>query len=480
MTQLKIAFVTGECVPFAKSGGLGDVSSALPKALSQMGHHTIVFMPRYRCVNINEYQLRYFGDFSLDYMGHKETIIVRKGKIKDGPDVLFIDNYHFFDRQEMYGYQDDMQRFIFFSQAVIHTMRLAGFNPDIIHCNDWHTGLIPAFVKINCQKDPFLKNAKLIYTIHNLAYQGSGPSDLMNLTGIDWKHFNDFGLEYYGALNLMKAGISYSDAITTVSETYAQEIQTSEYGYGLEGLLQQRNIDLFGIVNGADYNDWNPATDPHTYGINYDLANFHKKEEIKNCLCDELRLFKGAEPIIGIVSRLVSQKGFETLSHVFHKIMELPVKFAILGTGQPEIENFFLEMTARYPGRVSANITFNNAMSHKIEAGADMFLMPSVYEPCGLNQIYSLRYGTIPIVRATGGLADTVIDYNSDNEHGNGFSYYDPHGDYLANAVKRAVETYFTPLKWMKIVENAMNSDFSWNKSAKKYEQIYFNRLGIF
>jgi starch synthase len=275
----------------------------------------------------------------------------------------------------------------------------------------------------------------------------------------------------------MKAGIAYSDAITTVSETYAREIQTSQFGYGLEGLLKHRDIDLFGILNGADYSDWNPAADPHTYGINYDLKSFHKKEEIKNRLCDELRLFRGSEPVVGIVSRLVSQKGFETLSHVFHKIMELPLKFAILGTGQPEIENFFLEMTSIYPGRVSANITFNNAMSHKIEAGSDIFLMPSVYEPCGLNQIYSLRYGTIPVVRSTGGLADTIIDFNSNPQQGNGFSYYDPHGDYLADALKRAVETYFQPLTWMKIVENAMKTNFSWEISAKKYEQVYYSRL---
>ncbi|PKK91954.1 MAG: starch synthase [Candidatus Wallbacteria bacterium HGW-Wallbacteria-1] len=472
--NLKVVFVTGECLPFAKTGGLADVSSALPRTIAAMGHQICIFLPRYRQINQNEHGLRYVGDFPVNMGGFNETAILKRTYL--GPEkvpVYFIDNYRYFDRNSLYGYADDAERFIFFCKALPEALRFMGIRPDVIHCNDWFTGLIPPLIKGVYHSDPVLGGVSTVFSIHNLAYQGTAPKEYMDMLQLGWEHFHTNGVEFYDAINPMKAGIVYSDAISTVSPTYAREIQTPEFGVGLDGLLRSRANSLWGILNGVDYVEWNPAADPHLYGLGYDLENFHAKEEIKSRLLSDLHLLPGKEPLIGMVSRLVNQKGFDMLGAVIHKIMQLPVKLVVLGTGQPEYERMFTSCAEAYPGRISCNFTFNNTLSHRIEAASDMFLMPSRYEPCGLNQIYSLRYGTIPVVRSTGGLADTVVDFNSNQEYGNGFSFYDTHGDYLVDAVSRAVSCYYDPMTWMRIVANAMNSDFSWERSAGLYVEMY-------
>lgn len=469
---MKILFVTGECTPFAKTGGLADVSGSLPKALRHYKADVTVIMPRYRKVNQNEHKLKYVGDFGMPFGNATESVIIKKGFIDGKIPVYFIDNHRFFDRDSLYGYADDFERFLFFSRAVPEVARFLGLKSDIVHCNDWFTGLVPALVRCSYWNDPLFKGSRLVFSIHNLAYQGTAPKEFMPLTGLGWEQYHH-GFEYYDGINLMKAGITFSDAVSTVSEQYAREIQTAEFGEGLDGLLRHRSKDLWGILNGADYEEWSPMTDPNLNGLNFDFSTFHRKEEVKKALMAELGLLPGVEPLIGIVSRLVDQKGFDMVGAVAEKIMALPVKIAILGTGQEEYHKLFLDLAQRYPGRVSVNFAFNNPLAHRIEAGSDMFLMPSRYEPCGLNQIYSMKYGTIPIVRATGGLADTVSDFTSNPDQGTGFSFYDYHGDYLVDAISRAVGCYFEPLTWIRVVENAMKTDFSWGRSAERYMEMY-------
>jgi len=479
LTELKILFAASEVTPFAKTGGLADVAGSLPDALALLGHRVITVMPYYRSVREGSFNLKlYDKSLSVPFKGcHLDAGIHTVG-LKRNTQAYFIERDEFFDRSGLYGtprgdYFDNPERFIFFSRSVIELTKLIGFQPDIIHCHDWQTSLIPVYLKSLYADDPVLTRSKSVFTIHNLAYQGVFPAEMMRVSELPLELFVMKGLEYYGKMNFMKGGIVFSDAITTVSEKYAQEIQTPEFGYGLEGVLRERRAQVHGILNGVDYQSWNPKTDPHI-AANFDSRNLSGKKACKQDLAKIYGL-KGTSgvPIIGIVSRLADQKGFDILAEAMDELLKLDLHLVLLGTGDAKYEKQFDALGKKHAGRLGVKIAFDNVLAHKIEAGSDMFLMPSKYEPCGLNQMYSLKYGTIPIVRATGGLDDTIQKFDSRTGEGNGFKFTDYSSNALLAEVNRALELYGDSSNWLTLVRNAMRMDFSWKRSALKYEGIY-------
>ena len=483
MENLKILFASSEVTPFAKTGGLADVSGSLPQALETLGHQVVIVMPLYRSVkegkqNINQVEKSLFVPFRGQNLD-THAYVAKTGK--DIP-IYFIQREEFFDRSGLYGtsqgdYFDNPERFIFFSRSVLELTQSLGFHPDIVHCHDWQTSLIPVYLKNIYIKNPSFQQAHTVFTIHNLAYQGVFSKEIMPVSGLPSELFSMKGLEYYGKMNFMKGGIVFSDVITTVSQKYAQEIQTPEYGYGLEGVLKDRSADIYGILNGVDYTSWDPKTDPHIASP-FDRKNFSGKRKCKEELIEIFKL-KGSDefPIIGMISRLADQKGFDILAEAMDSLMKLGLYLVILGTGDAKYEKQFAALGKKHPSRLGVKIAFDNKLAHKIEAGSDMFLMPSKYEPCGLNQMYSLKYGTIPVVRATGGLDDTIKEFNPESQKGNGFKFKAYSSSDLVKAVKRAIYIYKNKLLWTKLVANAMNEDFSWSKSAQKYEEIYEKAL---
>jgi starch synthase len=485
MLKLKILFVSSEVTPFAKTGGLADVSGSLPVALKSLGHQLVVVMPLYRSIKEGSFDLKPFGKLlSIPFKGQELKSGVFTAKLKGNIRVYFIQREEFFDRSDLYGtskgdFFDNPERFVFFSRCVLELAKLIGFQPDIIHCHDWQTSLVPVYLKSLYQNDPYFKRTRSVFTIHNLAYQGVFPKGVMEISELPLELFSMKGLEFYGKMNFMKGGIVFSDVITTVSEKYAQEIQTPEYGHGLEGVLQDRHTSLHGILNGVDYSLWNPKTDPYI-AANFDSRDLSGK---KKCKIDLSRIFrlKGSSeyPVLGIVSRLAGQKGFDILAEAMEELLKLDLKLVILGTGDAKYEKQFVALGKKHPGRLGVKIGFDNVLAHKIEAGSDMFLMPSKYEPCGLNQMYSLKYGTIPIVRATGGLDDTIQNFDPGTGKGNGFKFVDYSAGALLEETKRALEVYRDNKTWVKLVKDAMRMDFSWKKSAQKYEKIYGQALGL-
>jgi len=479
MKNLKILFVSSEVTPFAKTGGLADVSGSLPQALEMLGHQVVIVMPLYRWVREGEHDIKQVEkSLSVPFRGQNlETQAFAAKTGKDIP-VYFIQREEFFDRSGLYGtsqgdYFDNPERFIFFSRSVLELCQSLEFQPDIIHCHDWQTSLIPVYLRSLYKKNPSFQQASSVFTIHNLAYQGVFPKEILSVSGFPLELFSMKGLEYYGKMNFMKGGILFSDAITTVSRKYAQEIQTPEYGYGLEGVLKDRSVDIYGILNGVDYASWNPKTDPHITS-NYDVKDLSGKKRCKEELLSIFKLRGSDEfPVIGMISRLADQKGFDILAEALDNLMKLGLYLVILGTGDAKYEKQFTALGKKYANRLGVKIAFDNVLAHKIEAGSDMFLMPSKYEPCGLNQMYSLKYGTIPIVRATGGLDDTIREFNPEAQKGNGFKFKPYSSSDLIKAVKRAIYIYKNKLLWTKLMANAMNEDFSWGKSAQKYEEIY-------
>jgi starch synthase len=479
MEQKQILFVASEVTPFAKTGGLADVAGSLPLALASLGHQVFVVLPFYRSVKEGSYAIKpYDKTLSVPFKGQRlnaEVFFTNKGR---NVRVFFIQRDEFYDRGGLYGtsqgdYFDNPERFIFFSRSVLEFIALSGVQPDIVHCHDWQTSLVPVYLKSLYKGDTVLRKAKSVFTIHNLAYQGVFPKELMETSGLPMELFSMKGLEYYGKMNFMKGGIVFSDIITTVSEKYAQEIQTPEYGYGMEGVLRDRRGDIYGILNGVDYTSWNPKTDPHI------AARFDKKNLSGKKICkDELKKLyklKGSQefPIIGIISRLADQKGFDILAEALDDLMKMDLFVVILGTGDARYEKQFASLAKKFPGRLGVNIAFDNVLAHKIEAGSDMFLMPSKYEPCGLNQMYSLKYGTIPIVRATGGLDDTIQKFDPKTGEGNGFKFsaYSPQA--LLEETQRALTIFQDKTSWDALVQNALAMDFSWKRSALKYSEIY-------
>ncbi len=473
-----ILFAASEGVPFSKTGGLADVVGSLPKCIEKEYFDVRVCIPKYMSMKqVHKDMLQYVTHFYMDYNGTNVYVGVLEATM-DGVHYYFIDNEYYFGGGKIYG--DDplfeIERYAFFSKAVLSMLPLVGFRPDIIHCHDWQTGLIPVYLNERFQGDLFFRGIKSIFTIHNLKFQGKwDPKVVQRITGLDASYFAPDKLEAYKDANLLKGGLVYADAITTVSDTYAEEIKTPFYGEGLDGLLRARSNDLRGIVNGIDYTDFDPATDRFIVQ-NYTVGNFRKeKKKNKRALQEALGLERDDKKMmIGVVSRLTDQKGFDLIAYVMDELCQDAVQLVVLGTGEERYENMFRHFAWKYSDKVSANIYYSEEMSHRIYASCDAFLMPSLFEPCGLSQLMSLRYGTIPIVRETGGLKDTVYPYNEFEHTGTGFSFTNYNAHEMLNTVRYAERIYYDrKIEWNRIAQRAMEQDFSWEASAKKYQEMY-------
>jgi len=479
---MKIAIASYEVFPFAKVGGLADVVGSLPKALKKLDEveEVVVFMPKHKIVDKNADRYGYSiepvkGGIPVPVLKTNEKFDIFKSKIP-GSDVTvyMIANNYYYSSEKVYEGPDLAEPEIFFSAAVLYALKELDFKPDVLHVNDWHTALIPVYLKTVFRDDPFLEGISTVLTLHNIgaAYQGRIDKSYMKFAGLPDYLYNIDGLEFYGQINLLKGGILFADIINTVSPTYAQEIQTEEFGNGLEGVLKVRSSDLYGILNGIDIHLYDSFLKEAGYET-FDIKDYDKKKpKNKQALRKEFGLEPTEAPIIGMITRLVDQKGLDLVYEIFDYIMLLGAQFIVLGTGEKKYENMFTEMAKKYLGRVSANITFNNELAAKIYASSDMFLMPSRYEPCGLGQMFAMRYGTIPIVRYTGGLADSVKEYDEESKDGTGFGFIPYDSAYLLKAIAKAVYHYYTD-NWDNIVKNALSQDFSWNRSAKEYLELY-------
>ncbi len=481
--MIKIAFAVSEAVPFAKTGGLADVAGTLPRVLEKLGCEVKLFIPKYYSIDEIKFNLKYnwkIGEIPIKVAGHIRSVHILQSKLPDSNvEVNFVDCPHYFNRALLYTNDfDEDERFILFSKGVIETLQRLNWAPDVIHCNDWQTGLIPLLLKDNYSWDKFFKNTHTIFTIHNIGYQGKFAKDALAKADIDERYFYPTGpIEFYNDVSFMKAGISFADIITTVSPTYANEILTREYGAGMENILIQRKESLFGIINGVDYSTWDPETDVQI-PFNYSVNSLEEKIRNKEYLLKQFGMpFKKETPLIGIVSRIVEQKGFDLFAEAINDLIKLNAQWIILGSGEEKFEDLIRWLVKSYPEKFGAYIMFSDILSHLVEAGSDMFLMPSRYEPCGLNQIYSLKYGSVPIVRNTGGLADTVHNWHDgksrNDESGTGFSFNNYSSRSLLEAVKRAIKTFEDKIIWRKIQSNGMKENFSWDSSAKEYINLY-------
>ncbi|CAB1067932.1 Glycogen synthase, ADP-glucose transglucosylase (EC [Olavius algarvensis Delta 1 endosymbiont] len=479
---MKILYVSSEITPFAKTGGLADVAQALPGALKALGHDIRTVMPKYLSVADQRLAMASVQPFTVQMHNGLHHAVAWSAENGSVP-TYFIENDAYFNREGYYGeggkdYPDNLERFVFFCKSAIECCKAMNFLPDVIHCNDWQTALLPAILESTYwayRRDPFFQPLpKLIYTIHNISYQGRFSQDQWSILSLPRSYYShDF--EFYGQINLTKSAIHLSDAITTVSATYAREIQTTDFGFGLQDVLQRQKDNLFVILNGVDYGEWSPETDPHTYGIHYSADDLSGKPQIKTRLQREYGLPERDDvPLFGMITRLVEQKGIDLITECAERILQRDTQMIVLGSGDRRYHDFFEWLRRSYPDRVGIYIGYNNELAHKIEAGADIFLMPSLFEPCGLNQIYSLKYGTLPIVRLTGGLADTIQDGV------NGFTFFDFNTDAFLDTVHRAIEAYRHHRdKWKKMMTTGMGQNFSWQTSAEKYLAVYNNLLAI-
>ena len=468
-------FASSEVFPFAKTGGLGDVAGSLPKAISKLGTDIRVVMPNYGSIPLQyKNSMDFLGFIYVDLSWRHQYCGVLK-LVNDDITYYFLDNEYYFNRSELYGDFDQAEQFTFFSKAIIEMLPLIGFKPDIIHCNDWQTGVVSLLMKANYRHTPFYSKMKTVFTIHNLKYQGIFPKEVLtDLLEVDWKYFTSNGIEFHDNINYMKAGLVYSDSVSTVSPSYAQEIKTDFYGENLNDILINRSNDLYGILNGIDYQKNDPENDSRLY-TPYSADDISKKYENKRQLQKELGLPARADvPIIGIISRLTAQKGFDLIELVLEEILQIDIQLVLLGKGDEHFKNVFENAAYWHKDKVSANITFNDTLAQRIYAGSDMFLMPSLFEPCGLGQIFSFRYGAIPIVRETGGLNDTVISYNEDTGVGNGFSFKNYNAHDMLNTIRRAVDFYYNKKDvWDLLIQRGMRADYSWDKSAHAYLDMY-------
>ncbi len=486
--KYKILFVTSEVVPFVKTGGLADVSAALPQMLAEMGHEVRIVVPKYGAVDDRKYKIHEvvrLKDLQIK-IGDKEVTFSLKSCFLPGQKVrvqiYFLDNQEYFgSRNSLYtdpmtgeDYPDNDERFILLSKSVFELISKLGWIPDIIHCNDWQTGLIPAYLKTIYKDDETFSKFKTLFTIHNLAYQGVFPKSSFNKTGLPEELNSEKGIEIYNKLNFMKSGLMFSDVISTVSETYANEIRSDEnLGAGLKQVLAKRKNDLYGIINGIDTRVWHPEKDK-LIPKKYSPKNLELKKENKRELAEKFGFQYNPDiPIIGLISRLLDAKGFDLIMEAFPEMMKMNIQVILLGTGERKYHNFFDKMSKKHSDKFACYLGFNDDLAHLIEAGADIYLMPSKYEPCGLNQMYSLVYGTVPLVRETGGLADTVIRYNEKTDEGNGFVFKQYDASAMMKELKRALKLFEDKKVWEKIMKNGMKSDFSWNVSAKKYIELY-------
>ena len=472
-----VLLIASEAVPFIKTGGLADVAGSLPKYFDKTKFDVRVMIPKYTCIPW-EYREKmvYKTHFYIDLAWRTQYVGVFELEW-NGVTFYFIDNEFYFGGNKPYSWiHEDIEKFAFFSKAALSALPVLGFRPDIIHCNDWQTGLIPVYLKERFSQGEFYQGIKSIMTIHNLKFQGIWDlKKVKDITGLPDEYFTSDKLEAYDDANYLKGGIVYADRVTTVSETYAEEIKTPFYGEKLDGLLNARANSLRGIVNGIDYNEFNPETDPNITK-NYNAKNF-RKEKIKNKIQLQKDLGLEQDPkamMIGIVSRLTDQKGFDLIAYIMDELCQDAVQIVALGTGEERYENMFRHFDWKYHGKVSAQIYYDEAMSHRIYAASDAFLMPSLFEPCGLSQLMSLRYGTLPIVRETGGLKDTVVPYNEFEGTGTGFSFVNYNAHEMLATIRYAESVYYDKKReWNKMVDRAMAADFSWNNSARQYEEMY-------
>ncbi len=474
---MNVLVASSEIAPYAKTGGLGDVMSSLPRARARLGVDVSLVMPAYASV-VN-------GGYSFDVQdlhvsvpiskGHETTELL-KSRTADGIPIYFVRSDRYYDREYLYGtpdgdYPDNARRFTFFSRAILELANL--LKPSIIHANDWQSSMALAFLRAQPERYPQLASTRTVLTVHNLGYQGRFRAAEWPILNLDSKLFTPGHLEFYGDINFLKGGIVFADGITTVSPTYAEEIKSAEQGFGLEGVFQERSSRLFGILNGVDYRVWNPATDA-MIAANYDATNTNGKSECAADLRSYFRLDKAAKaPIVGMVTRLSAQKGLDLVLDSFDDILRRDCDFALLGSGDRRLQDAFKQLIVRHKGRVGIEIGFSESVAHKITAGSDILLMPSRYEPGGLTQLYGLKYGTIPVVRATGGLKDTVVPFDVRTGVGNGFAFSSFDSGSLISALDRALEAHRNQRDWARLLRNAMLSDFSWERSAREYLEVY-------
>ncbi len=473
---MKVLFVASEAAPFIKTGGLADVMGALPKALQALGVEPALVIPNYEGVG-EEYKnaMETVFEGSVDLSWRNQYLGVKK-LVQDGIPVYFIDNEYYFKRDKLYGYDDDAERFAYFSKAALTMLHYIDFKPDVIHTNDWHTGLLGAYLKEDFMQDPYFQGMKNVYTIHNLKYQGVfGRNIVEDVLGLPLHLLYNGNIENDGDVNFMKAGMCYADFITTVSPSYAEEITYPYFGEGLEDYVALCAGKISGILNGLDEQEYNPETDPHI-PVRFDASNvLVKKPLAKEALQRELGLTVNREiPVVGMITRLVEAKGLDLVMHIMDELMEEQVQLVVVGTGDEEYANALRELAWQHPGSVSVNILFNEGLARRVYAGADMFIMPSRYEACGLSQMIAMRYGTVPVVRETGGLKDSVINFDKYNTpEGNGFSFANFNAHELLFTIKRGLTCFAEKPLWEKIVYNAMHSDNSWNRSAQAYADLY-------
>lgn len=475
---MEIVFAASECVPFVKTGGLADVIGALPPELVRQGHSVTVYLPLFRPVALQLGKRKtLIESLTIPFAGYSRFVSVVDGGVREGVQFRFIDCPELFDRQGLYGlpggdHPDNWERFALFCRAVIEASKQLGV-PDVFHAHDWQAAMLPVYLRTLYAGDPALERAGTVFTVHNAGYQGWFPPQTTERLLLPWEVFRMDRLEQYDTFNFLKGGLVYADALTTVSRKYAEEIQTPEFGYGLDGVFRQRAADLHGILNGVDYGQWDPSHD-RCIAAHYTPENLAGKGE---CRRDLLHAFgapdlPGTTPILGIVSRFATQKGFDLLAEIAEELAERELYLVALGTGEPYYENLLRSLAERFPHRFAVRVQYDDTLAHKIEAGSDMFLMPSRYEPCGLNQIYSLRYGTVPVVRATGGLDDTVNEQANPAE-GTGFKFHDYNGREFLAAIDRALRAFEDRDGWQRLMRNGMEKDYSWTGPAAEYAALY-------
>ena len=472
---MRILFVASEALPYTKTGGLADVIEGLPKALVKLGYEVAVFLPKYHGVEASSVEMT---SMTIPQGVRLRFPAILNGGLHRGVRYFFLDDPFYFDREGIYGsrnheYPDNAERFTEFSRAAIELAKQI-WMPHLMHCHDWQTAMVPVLLRTSYGDDPAVRDMPVVFTIHNMGYHGIFSRDVLDRAGIPAGVFHPGGIEFFGNVNFLKGGLVYSDYLTTVSRKYAEEIQTSEFGFGLEGVVRTRADRLTGILNGVDYSTWSPERDS-LIPEKYSAKNLAGKRVCKQALLDEFKLLQDApqRPVLGIVSRFADQKGFDLIAKIAREIVQEDVLLAVLGTGDRRYEELFRALAADFPGRVGAVIGYDDRLAHLVEAGSDIFLMPSRYEPCGLNQIYSLRYGTVPVVRATGGLDDTIESFDLEHGTGTGFKFLEYSGGALLHTIRQALHHYSDDGVWKRIQLNGMAKDFSWNTSAAEYAKLY-------
>ena len=478
---MHIAFAASECVPFSKTGGLADVVGALPRALAALGHKVSVYLPRYRQTKLADPQTVVRSiTIPFDDKYRFCSVVTAGANTPAGVRFYFVEYPPYFDREALYGspagdYPDNAERFALFSRAVIEASKVLGV-PHVFHCHDWQSALVPVMLRTIYAEDPAFRDVATVFTIHNMGYQGLFPSDTLPLLMLPWDLLTMSKMEFFGQVNFLKGALVLSDYVTTVSKKYSQEIQTTEYGFGLEGVLRDRAATVTGILNGVDYDEWSPQTDKFTVA-KYSPQDLSGKLQCKKDLLNAFGIANvdanSKVPVIGIVSRFAAQKGFDLIAQIMDRLAREEMIMVVLGSGDKPYEEMFVRMNKQFPNKIACKVAFDNAIAHKIEAGSDMFLMPSRYEPCGLNQIYSLKYGTVPVVRATGGLDDTIEPWDARTGKGTGFKFSDYTGEALLATIKQALLSYQDPSSWQTLMRNGMSRDFSWGASAREYGKIY-------